>query len=101
MSLQYTRNTKLNNKNISAVTVPFSPSFPSDLNIPAKMGIYEGCVAERCAREFFSPEPISRTGNYYPRYRITGLMETGTCHISYLARPLFEYSLPSKYGFSK
>ena len=65
------------------------------------MGIYEGCVAERCAREFFSPEPISRTGNYYPRYRITGLMETGTCHISYLARPLFEYSLPSKYGFSK
>ena len=49
--------------NIPAVILPF----PSDLNVAGKMGIYEGYVAERCAREFFSPEPISRTGNYYPR----------------------------------
>ena len=65
------------------------------------MGVYEESVRMRCAREFFSPEPISRTGNYYPRYRTTGLTETGSCHVSYLARPLFGYSVPSRYGFSK
>lgn len=67
----------------------------------AKMGIYDEYVRERCAREFFTPEPISRTGNYYPRYQTTWLMETGSCHVSYLARPLFGYSVPSRYGFSK
>ena len=65
------------------------------------MGIYDEYVRERCAREFFTPEPISRTGNYYPRYQTTWLMETGSCHVSYLARPLFGYSVPSRYGFSK
>merc|ERR1711988_2018926 len=40
-----------------------------------RMGIYDEKVKERCAREFFTPEPISRTGNYYPRYRTTGLTE--------------------------
>merc|ERR1711970_931576 len=30
----------------------------------------------RFQREFYTPEPISRTGHYYPRYRITGDMET-------------------------
>jgi len=55
----------------------------------------------RLQREFYTPEPISRTGNYYPRYRTTGAMETGSCHVSYLARPLYFYDVPSRYGFSK
>eukprot|EP00092_Neocalanus_flemingeri_P031339 GFUD01034035.1.p1 GENE.GFUD01034035.1~~GFUD01034035.1.p1 ORF type:complete len:120 (+),score=22.55 GFUD01034035.1:45-362(+) len=55
----------------------------------------------RFQREFFTPEPISRTGNYYPRYKITGSMETGTQHVSYLSRPYFSYKIPSRYGFSK
>merc|ERR1711942_649212 len=55
----------------------------------------------RFAREFYTPEPISVTGNYYPRYRITGNMETGTSHVSYLCRPYYSYKVPSKYGFSK
>merc|ERR1719308_649661 len=37
---------------------------------------------ERMCREFFTPEPISMTGNYYPR-------------------PCYNYKVPSKYGFSK
>jgi len=55
----------------------------------------------RFAREFYYPEPISMTGNYYPRYRITGNMETGSAHVSYLCRPYLQYKVPSKYGFSK
>merc|ERR1712119_184623 len=55
----------------------------------------------RFQREFFTPEPISRTGNYYPRYRITGNMETGSAHVSYLSRPYYSYKVPSRYGFSK
>eukprot|EP00092_Neocalanus_flemingeri_P097113 GFUD01123708.1.p1 GENE.GFUD01123708.1~~GFUD01123708.1.p1 ORF type:complete len:117 (-),score=16.28 GFUD01123708.1:507-818(-) len=55
----------------------------------------------RFQREFFTPEPISRTGNYYPRYKITGSMETGTQHVSYLSRPYYSYKIPSRYGFSK
>jgi len=27
---------------------------------------------ERMSREFFTPEPISMTGNYYSRYRVEG-----------------------------
>merc|ERR1712001_577198 len=45
----------------------------------------------RLAREFYTPEPISQTGNYYPRYKVTGNMETGSCHVSYLARPYYFY----------
>merc|ERR1712223_379364 len=55
----------------------------------------------RLAREFYTPEPISQTGNYYPRYKVTGNMETGSCHVSYLARPYYFYNVPSRYGFSK
>ena len=71
----------------------------------------------RLRREFYTPEPISLTGNYYPRYqnilpppfnycqlsryRITGSMETGSCHVSYLARPYYFYDVPSRYGYSK
>merc|ERR1712002_323888 len=55
----------------------------------------------RLSREFYTPEPISRTGNYWPRYRCTGSTETGSCHVSYLARPFYFYNVPSKYGFSK
>merc|ERR1711899_666675 len=50
----------------------------------------------RLAREFYTPEPISQTGNYYPRYKVTG-----SCHVSYLARPYYFYNVPSRYGFSK
>merc|ERR1712002_935989 len=38
-------------------------------------------------REFYFPEHISLTGNYYPRYKVTGDMQTGTSHVSYLSRP--------------
>jgi len=55
----------------------------------------------RFAREFYTPEPISMTGNYYPRYRCTGNMETGSGHVSYLSRPYYSYKVPSRYGFSK
>merc|ERR1712193_114581 len=55
----------------------------------------------RLRREFYTPEPILMTGNYYPRYRITGSMETGSCHVSYLARPFYFYDVPSRYGYSK
>merc|ERR1711988_900978 len=50
----------------------------------------------RLQREFYTPEPISITGNYYPRYRTTGSTETGSCHVSYLARPLYFYDVPSR-----
>jgi len=56
---------------------------------------------ERMCREFFTPEPISMTGNYYPRYRVEGGSSTGSGHITYLSRPCYNYKVPSKYGFSK
>merc|ERR1712215_171777 len=42
-------------------------------------------------REFYFPEHISLTGNYYPRYKVTGDMQTGTSHVSYLSRPYYSY----------
>merc|ERR1711890_126479 len=39
----------------------------------------------RLFREFYLPHHIALTGNYYPRFKITGAMERGTCHVSYLA----------------
>merc|ERR1712226_989902 len=55
----------------------------------------------RMFREFYYPYHISLTGNYYPRYKITGGMESGTSHVSYLARPYYSYHVPSCYrGFS-
>ena len=84
------------------------------------MGLADGELRARLQREFCTPEPISWTGQYYPRYAaanpgdtariltvyngrycITGTMETGTAHISYLSRPYFSYNTPSVYGYSK
>merc|ERR1712025_548860 len=33
---------------------------------------------------------------YYPRHRVTGASQTGSTHVSYLARPYFSYKVPSK-----
>jgi len=55
----------------------------------------------RFGREFFTPEPISMTGNYYPRYRVVGGSVSGSGHVTYLSRPCYSYQVPSKYGFSK
>merc|ERR1712080_190225 len=53
-------------------------------------------------REFYYPQHISVTGNYYPRFKVTGDMQTGTSHVSYLCRPYFSYNVPSRYpGYSK
>eukprot|EP00091_Calanus_sinicus_P002931 TRINITY_DN1306_c0_g1_i1.p1 TRINITY_DN1306_c0_g1~~TRINITY_DN1306_c0_g1_i1.p1 ORF type:complete len:110 (-),score=10.04 TRINITY_DN1306_c0_g1_i1:84-413(-) len=55
----------------------------------------------RLYREFYYPEHIALTGQYYPRYRVTGSSCTGSTHVSYLARPYYNYKVPSRYGFSK
>merc|ERR1712183_870679 len=55
----------------------------------------------RLYREFYCPEHIALTGRHYPRFRVTGASETGSSHVSYLARPYYSYKVPSKYGFSK
>jgi|ERR1711864_63741 len=56
----------------------------------------------RLGREFYSPEPISLSGNYYPRYKVKGNSHTGTSHVSYLSRPYYSYAVPSRYsGYSK
>merc|ERR1712059_104589 len=56
----------------------------------------------RLAREFYSPAHIALSGNYYPRYKVTGGSITGTAHISYLSRPMYSYLVPSRYsGYSK
>ena len=46
------------------------------------------------------PTRLSADGQLF-RYRITGSMETGSCHVSYLARPYYFYDVPSRYGYSK
>merc|ERR1711874_786420 len=57
---------------------------------------------KRHYREFYYPQRIALTGNYYPRYKVTGDMNTGTSHVSYLARPYYSYNVPSRYnGYSK
>merc|ERR1712212_953546 len=56
----------------------------------------------RLFREFYYPPRISASGNYYPRYKVRGDSQTGTSHVSYLARPYFSYLVPSCYpGYSK
>merc|ERR1712172_436576 len=56
----------------------------------------------RLFREFCSPPRISASGHYYPRYKVQGDSQTGTSHVSYLARPYFSYLVPSCYpGYSK
>merc|ERR1711921_47621 len=69
--------------------------------VPEELFNSTGVDRPRFMREFYTPEPISVTGNYYPRYRITGNMETGSGHVSYLSRPYYSYKVPSRYGFSK
>merc|ERR1712013_497610 len=91
----------------SSSSSSFSRSSSQDRSIRASSQMPEELPSSmqvdlpRFAREFYTPEPISVTGNYYPRYRITGNMETGTSHVSYLCRPYYSYKVPSKYGFSK
>merc|ERR1712055_12139 len=88
-------------------TSSFSRSSSEDRSIRASSQMPEELLSSmqvdlpRFAREFYTPEPISVTGNYYPRYRITGNMETVTSHVSYLCRPYYSYKVPSRYGFSK
>jgi len=61
-----------------------------------------GVDRDRITREFFTPQPIGWTGNYYPRYQVTGASQTGSPWVSYLSRPYLYYSVPSVYpGFSK
>merc|ERR1712114_8818 len=55
----------------------------------------------RFRREFLTPEPTKFTANYYPRWKQTGMSNTGSPFVSYYARPYFNYNVPSKYGFSK
>jgi len=61
----------------------------------------------RMGREFFSPAPISLTGNYWPRYSNCdkSVPQTGSAFVTYLARPYLNYKTPStyasKYGHSK
>merc|ERR1711872_645898 len=56
---------------------------------------------ERFMREFFNPEPISLSGNYYPRYRVEGGSISGSAFVNYLSRPCYSYKVPSVYGYSK
>jgi len=53
---------------------------------------------DRFQREFLSP---ASGGYYYPRYAMTGSLESASAHIPYLARPYYNYATPSKYGYSK
>merc|ERR1711892_219876 len=57
----------------------------------------------RFRREFMTPEPssIKLAGSYYPRYKSHAVSSTGTSYVSYLARPCYDYRVPSKFGFSK
>jgi len=54
----------------------------------------------RARREFMTPEPNS-AGFYWPKEAMTGHLERATSHIPYLCRPIFNYKIPSKYGYSK
>jgi len=57
-----------------------------------------GADRARFEREFQTPAP---NGYYYPRYAMTGSLESASAHIPYLARPYYNYATPSKYGYSK
>merc|ERR1711872_484287 len=58
---------------------------------------------DRMDREFYNPDHIAITGNYWPRYRHT--INTGSPYVSYLSRPYHNYNVPSgykgQYGNSK
>merc|ERR1711935_584443 len=55
----------------------------------------------RFKREFLAIEPYNLSSNYYPRFKQTGLCNTGSPFVTYYPRPYFNYNVPSKYGFSK
>merc|ERR1712198_17996 len=57
-----------------------------------------GVDKARFQREFLTPVA---NGYYYPRYAMTGSLESASAHIPYLARPYYNYATPSKYGYSK
>merc|ERR1711976_170697 len=46
---------------------------------------------DRYFREFLSKAP-NASGYYYPKYEANSRLEHGSPHISYLARPYFNYS---------
>jgi len=54
--------------------------------------LMEGLDAEveRYIREFLSTATRG-TGFYYPRYEVTGSLEHGSPHVSYLVRPYYNY----------
>merc|ERR1712226_1362045 len=56
----------------------------------------------RMGREFFSPAPISLTGNYWPRYSNCdkSVPQTGSAYVTYLARPYFNATAVSMSTFS-
>merc|ERR1711970_165305 len=75
----------------------------SDLNTKLKDLLLTALRTDkpRLCREFYLPQHIALSGQYYPRFRVTGSSQTGSTHVSYLARPYYSYNIPSKYGFSK
>merc|ERR1712038_2078670 len=103
----YTRRYEVQRCTLLSPRPPLPPSPPRlSTTAPAAREPHPRCQAMntdmgRLSREFYTPEPISQTGNYYPRYKVTGNMETGSCHVSYLAKPYYFYNVPSRYGFSK
>merc|ERR1711973_1005154 len=50
----------------------------------------------RLAREFYYPPHIALSGNYYPRYKTQGDSQTGTSHVTNLARPYYSDLVPSR-----
>merc|ERR1711936_570185 len=78
-----------------------SSYFSSSSSMRASSELPENSLAARFEREFYNPERISLSGNYYPRYKVTGCMESGSAHVSYLGRSYFSYKVPSVYGYSK
>ena len=73
---------------------------------PQTWGTQRACLTTLRMIYFKTFDPVSNFSLedpdcVYDRYCITGTMETGTAHISYLSRPYFSYNTPSVYGYSK
>merc|ERR1711964_729528 len=69
----------------------------SDLNTKLKELLLTALKTDkpRLCREFYLPQHIALSGQYYPRYRVTGSSQTGSTHVCYLARPYYSYNIPS------
>lgn len=66
--------------------------------------LWDGLKVDRARfqREFLTPEPTTTSrGYYWPKHQCNGYLETASAHIPYLARPMFNYRAPSKFGYSK